>query len=104
MSHAISLSFEVTLVVWVGCRFDSNVLHDFQSVCFQSDAFYRVVGHESHLVYTEVTQHLRATTIVALIGFKAEVCVGINGVVAFFLKFVSSYLFIKPIPLPSCCM
>ena len=92
MSHAVSLGFEVSLIVFVGSGLDGDILYDFQSVGLQSDTFYGVVCHQAHFVYTEMAQHLCSTAIVALIGFEAQMGVGIHGVVAFFLKLIGGNL------------
>ncbi len=85
MSHAVSLGFEVSLIVFVGSGLDGDILYDFQSVGLQSDTFYGVVCHQAHFVYTEMAQHLCSAAIVALVGFESEVSVGIDGVVALLL-------------------
>ena len=92
MSHAVSLSFEVSLIVFVGSGLDGDIFYDFQSVGLQSDTFYGVVCHQAHFVYTEMAQHLCSTAIVALIGFEAQMGVGVHGVVAFFLKLIGLFL------------
>ena len=88
MSHAVFLRLEIAEVVGVGCHLDGDVLHDFQSVGLQSDALDGVVRQQAHLMDAEMTQHLGAAAVVALVGLEAEVAI----------------LFIRPMPLPSCCM
>ena len=90
MSHALLFCFQIAEVILVGCNLDRHVLYDFQAVGLQSDALHGVVGHEAHLVHAEVSQHLCAAAIVALVGLEAQAEVGIYRVVAFLLQFLGS--------------
>ena len=92
MPHAVSFGLEVAHVVLVRFNFDGYILYDFESVCFQSYTFHRVVGEQAHLMYAEVAEHLCAAAVVALIWLEAEVNIGVYGVVSFFLQLVGGNL------------
>ena len=93
MSHAVFLRMQVTFVVNVRCDLDGHILHDFQSVGFQSHPFYRIIGKQTHLVNAYLTQDLCAYSIVAFIGLVSEADVGVYGVHAFFLELVGFHFF-----------
>ena len=92
MPHAVSLGLEITLIVLVWYNFDRYIFYDFQTVCFETYALYRIVGEQTHFVYTEMTEHLCTATIVALVWLETEMGIGVNGIVAFFLKLVGCNL------------
>ena len=92
MPHAVSLGLEITLIVLVWHNFDRYIFYDFQIVCFETYALYRIVGEQTHFVYTEMTEHLCTATIVALVWLETEMGIGVNGIVAFFLKLVGCNL------------
>ena len=73
VSHAVFLRFKIMSVELVWSYFNGDIFNDFQSVTFKTDAFYGVVGEQSHLAYAEVAEHLCATAIISLIGFEAKV-------------------------------
>ena len=50
----------------------SDVLHNFQSVSLQSNAFHRVIREQPHFMHSQVSKHLCPTSIVALIGFEPQ--------------------------------
>lgn len=83
--HAVSLGLEITLIVLVWYNFDRYIFYDFQTVCFETYALYRIVGEQTHFVYTEMAEHLCTATIVALVWLETEMGIGVNGIVAFFL-------------------
>ena len=92
MPHAVSLGLEITLIVLVWYNFDWYIFYDFQAICFETYALYRIVGEQTHFVYTEMTEHLCTAAIVALVWLEAEVNVGVYGVVSFFLQLVGGNL------------
>lgn len=83
--HAVALRLQVAIVVFRGRHLNGHVLHNLQSVCLQAYALLGVVGHQAHLVHSEVAQHLRSAAVVALIGLEAEVGIGVHGVESLFL-------------------
>ena len=85
VAHTVALGLEITLVVDIGGNLDGHVLHDFESVSLQTHTLHGIVGEQTHLVDIEMTQHLRATTIVALVGLKAEMHIGIHRVITLLL-------------------
>ena len=96
MSHAFLLGLQVAQVILVGSHLDGHVLHNLQSVGLESYALHWVVGHESHLMYTQMAQHLCPTAIVAFVGLEAQTEVGIHCVVALFMQFIGSELVHEP--------
>ena len=52
--HAVALRLQIAVVERVGGNLDRHVLCYFQAVGFQTDPLFRVIGHQPHLVYTEV--------------------------------------------------
>ena len=44
MPHAVSLGLEITLIVLVWYNFDRYIFYDFQTVCFETYALYRIIG------------------------------------------------------------
>ena len=85
VAHPVSLGAQVFYVIPVRLDLYWHVLHYLKSIGFEAHTLGRVVGHQSHLVHAEVTQHLRATAIVALVGLESEVDVSVHGVEAVFL-------------------
>ena len=85
MPHAVSLGLEITLIVLVWYNFDRYIFYDFQTICFETYALYRIVGEQTHLVHTEMTEHLCTATIVALVWLETEMGIGVNSIIAFFL-------------------
>ena len=41
-------------IVLVWYNFDWYIFYDFQAICFESYALYRIVGEQTHFVYTEM--------------------------------------------------
>ena len=85
MSHPFLLGTQISLIIFVWGHLNRNVLDNLKSVRLKSDTFYRIVGKQPHFMYAERTQYLRTHTIVALIGIKAKVQVGIYRVESLFL-------------------
>ncbi len=92
VSHALLFCSQIAEIVFVRCHLDGHVLYDFQSVGLQSYAFHGVVGHQTHLVYAYVAQHLCTATIVALISLESQTEIGIYRVIALLLQFVGGQL------------
>ena len=59
MTHAVFLRLQVFVVVLVGLDLDGDVLHNLQSVGFQSHTLRGIVGQKAHLVDAEMAEHLR---------------------------------------------
>ena len=96
VSHTFFFGFHVGQIVGIGVYFDRYIFDYFESVGLQSDAFYGVVGHQSHFRHAQFAQYAGANAIVALIGFEPEMQVGIDGVVALLLQFVGCYFGHQP--------
>ena len=92
VTHAIALCFEIALVILIGYNLNRHILYDFKSICLKSYTLGRIVGHKAHFAHTEVAQHLRSASVVALVRLKSEMGVGVDCVVAFLLQLVSLYL------------
>ncbi len=54
VSHEFLFRFQIVVVIFVGRYLDRDVFHNFEAVCLQPYTLCRVVGHQSHLVHTEV--------------------------------------------------
>lgn len=92
MSHAVLLGVEIALVIFVRANLDWYVLNDFESVAFESDAFYRIVCEQTNLANSEFTEYLSPYSIVAFVRVETKIYVCIHGVKSFFLEFISSNL------------
>lgn len=88
MAGFVAFGFEVFLVVGVGGNFDGDVVHYFEAVADEADAFFGVVGEEFHFGDAEVVEDLGADAVVAGVHGEAEVEVGLEGVHALFLELV----------------
>lgn len=83
--HSFLFCFQVAVVVFVGLYLNRDILDDFQSVCFQSNSFCRIIGQEAHFVNAKVSEHLSTASVVAFIGLESQVYVGFDCIHAFFL-------------------
>ena len=101
VAHPLLFCHEVALVVGVGLHLDGHVLHDFQSVGFESNALDGVVRQQTYLAHSELAQDLCADAVLPLVGAEAQMHVGLHGVVALFLEFVGLILLKSPMPRPS---
>lgn len=82
MAHALALGGQIAFVVGVGGNLDGHILNNLQSVGFQPHPLHRIVGDETHLVDTQMAEHLCPAAVVALIGLEPEVDIGIHRVVS----------------------
>ena len=101
MAHALLLGEHVAQVISVGGYLYAHIFHYFKTIAFQADTLDRVVGDQTHFLYAELAENLCAYAIVALVGFVAEMEIGVYGVKTFFLKLVGSDFFLSPMPRPS---
>ena len=67
-------------------RFDRHDFHDLQAIALKSDDLLRIVREETHFAHAEVEQDLRADSVVAQFGRKAELFVGFDSVSAMVLE------------------
>ena len=93
MPHSLFFSMKITLIVWVRGNLYRNVFYDLQSVSFQTYTFNRIVGDETHLADTYFAQYLCTYAVITFIGLVSQANVGINGIHAIFLQFVSLHFF-----------
>ena len=54
MPHFLLFCFQVMKIMWVRCADNRHRLGHFQSVPFQSDDFFRIIGKQTYVVQTEV--------------------------------------------------
>ena len=78
----------VELIVAVGSHLKWHVFNHFKTIALKSHTLYRVIGHQAHLGYSQYAQDVSAHAVVTFIGFKAQVDVGINGVIAVLLQLI----------------
>ena len=55
MPHTFFLRFHVEFVVWIWFHLDRNVLYYLKSVSLQTYAFYRIIAHQAHFRYADMT-------------------------------------------------
>ena len=92
VSHAVLLGVKIALVIFVRTDLNRDVLNDFESVAFESDALHWVVCEQTNLTNTEFAQNLSTNSIVTFVRVKAKMYVCIHSVKSFFLEFISSNL------------
>ena len=92
MTHPVSFGLEIPFVVFIRYNFDRYIFYNFETISFQANSLDRVVSEQTHLVNSQLAQHLCTASIVALIWLEAEMCVGIHCVIALFLQLVCSNL------------
>src|SRR5690554_7294184 len=90
--HPGFLGMHIILIIGIGLHLYGNVLNNLQSITFESNSLNGIIGHQTHFTHPQLSQNLSTHTIVALIGLKTQFNIGIHGIQAFFLKFVSGNL------------
>src|SRR5262249_45155614 len=73
-------------------RLDRNALDDLQAVGFEAYPLLGVVREQTQVLHAEIDEHLRADTVVALVGLEAEGLVRFDGVLALVLELISPHL------------
>src|SRR5262245_39746079 len=76
------LRAQVLQVLLVRLDLERDAVDDGEAVALDAGPLARVVGDEPHAAYAEVAQDLRADAVVAHVGRKAELLVGLDGVEA----------------------
>src|SRR5712664_2005614 len=66
------LGFEIFLVVRVRLGPNRDLLDHFQTVTFQADHFFRIIGQEPELSHAEIEKNLRAQSIIAQVRWQTE--------------------------------
>ena len=92
VTHANLFGLQIAQIVLVWSNLDGYILDNLESVGLKSHTLHRVVCKQSHLVHTQVAQHLCSASVVALIGLESQMHVGVYGVKSFLLKFVGRNL------------
>src|SRR5689334_3762825 len=88
MTKLIPLSFQILFVQLMRFCFKRNTFDDLQAVPMETYDFLRIVGHEPDFPHSQVTQNLRADSIVPEIGTKAKFLVGFDGIEPLILELV----------------
>ena len=55
MSHFISFSEQIKLIVFVSSDFKFYIFNNFETVTYKSNPFFRIVGHETHFGDVQVS-------------------------------------------------
>src|ERR1700675_2755106 len=63
VSHLCALGLEILRIVRIGLRFDRKLFDDIQTVSFESDHFFWIVGQETDVANAEIDQYLCTGTI-----------------------------------------
>ena len=85
MPHLGCLGIEIMFVFRVTPDDERHALDDIDPRLGQNFDFLRVVGQQANLLYAEQFEHVGTERKVALIGGKAELVVGFDGIVALIL-------------------
>ena len=101
MSHTFLFRMQITFVVLVWSHFNRYIFYDFQTVCFETYALYRIVSEQDAFCVHRDGGASVHRTIVALVWLETEINIGVNGILAFFLKLVGFIFSISPMPRPS---
>src|SRR5437588_12128092 len=80
---------EIFLVMWVRLGSNWNLLDHLETVTFQPDHFFRIVGQESELSHAEIEKNLRAKSVISQVGRKSQLRVRFHSIESFFLQFIS---------------
>ena len=89
MAHAVFLGLQVFFGVLVGLDFGGYALNYGDSGAFQGGHLIGIVGDKAHGLYAEMLQHSGGQSVLAIVGIVAELFVGLDGVKAPILEFVS---------------
>ena len=65
MPELYFLGREIFLVVRIRGRANRDLLHHLQTITFQPDHFFGIVGQEAELAHAEIEQNLRAQSVIS---------------------------------------
>ena len=88
VTHTVLLGLEIAEVILVGSNLDGHILDNLQTVGLETHSLDGVVGQQSHLVDSQMAQHLCSTTIVSLVGLESKMYIGVDSVKTFFLELI----------------
>ena len=71
VSHSIGFCVQVARIVAVWLNLATYILYNFESVAFETYAFYRIIGYKTHLVNTYLAKNLGTYTVVSFVCLKA---------------------------------
>ena len=89
VGHAVFLRLEIEPVMLGRGNLDGNVLDYLQAVTLQADTFHGIIGDQTHFPDTEFMEDLSPHAVVALISLMPQVEIGVYGVHALLLEFIS---------------
>src|SRR5665213_145931 len=92
VTHALALGAEVLDVLRGGHRLDVHPLDDVEPEALETSVLCGIVGHEPHGGHAQVDQDLGTDAVLARVGRKAQLEVGIDGVEALLLEVVGAQL------------
>ena len=85
MTHAIALSLKITQVFLGWREVKAHTLDHFNAFGFEAFKLGWIIGNQTNLMNTKVTQNVSTYRIVTIINSKTEFGVGINCVTALIL-------------------
>jgi len=100
MPHFDPLRLEIFGVVRIWFAPDRDLFDHLDSVTFQADDFFRIVGEETEFSHSQVVKNLRANAVIAQIAGETELGVGFHRVETFLLQFVGVNLRRQSDPTP----
>ena len=65
--------------------FEREAFCDFESIGFEPYPFYRIIGEQTHLADTDLTQYLGSHTVIAFVGLVSQADIGIYRIHTLFL-------------------
>ena len=65
MAELYLLGLEIFLVVRIRGHANRDLLHHLQTITFQADHFFGIVGQEAELAHAEIEQNLRAQSVIS---------------------------------------
>ena len=91
VAQFFALGLEVALVVLVRLHTDRHLLDDLESVPFQPDNLFWVVGEQADFFDAKIDEDLSADAVLAQVHREAEFLVGLDGVIAALLELIGLY-------------
>ena len=89
MTHAALLGTQVHQIVFVGFDLDRDAFGDLHAEIGKLIDLVRIVGQKTQFLCTEISEDLSTDVVFAQVSGKAQGNIGVQGVKAFFLQFIS---------------
>ena len=89
MAHTLLFGGHISLVIGIGFHFEGNDFGDTDTIPFEADTFYGVIGHKLHITDAESMEDIGSDAIIAFISLMSEVKVSIDSIEAIFLELIS---------------